>query len=155
MIRACKLALTAGGLIGKAALGFLGFMVVIVAITPTRGPDDRVRSEVGDPTSPANRFTLTVPEGEQAGTLIVVDASGCELATLTHWYNGETAVVTNRSDGADVSFCLYSEGSAALELTGTALRTTIKMGRDGTTKTSVKPLRQAVPDGIGSARKGP
>ena len=42
--------------------------------------------------------------------LRVVDASGRELAVLTHWMTGMTTVVSRRDGGADVSCVLNTDG---------------------------------------------
>ena len=79
---------------------------------------------------------LQVPEGALAKHLTVVDASGRELAILTHWISGMTSVVSRRSDETGVSYILNSNGTATMLVRGTARVTTINAQKDGKTRVS-------------------
>jgi hypothetical protein len=140
MVRAYRAALAAGGLLMRAAVGFVGFLVVAGALARRPEPDARARSEPGDPSRQGSTVILAVPEDSLAGSLTVVDVSGRELLTLTHWYNGDTSVLARRSGGVGVSCHLNGNGSAALQFTGTAWVTRINAEPDGTAKTSVRSL---------------
>jgi hypothetical protein len=131
MVRACRAALAAGSLLGKAAAGFVGILVIAGAIVPVAGPDRRARSHGVDPLLAADTVVLTVAEGNPSRTLTVVDASGRELATLTHWTNDDTAIVAPRRDGARVGCYLNARGSTAVLLAGTARQTRIESQPDG------------------------
>jgi hypothetical protein len=139
MVRACRMLLAAGGRLARTALGCAGILVVVAAIVPTSGPDARVVPEVGDPERPVDTVAVTVPEGMLAKSLTITDASGRELATLTHWSNGETTVVARRRGGPDVSCWLNRKECAFVELIGAIHRTRIEMDPAGITKTFVTP----------------
>lgn len=85
---------------------------------------------------PADAVVLRVPDGEPAGHLTVVDAAGREIASLTHWSNGHTAVVTHRDVGPTVGFYHKAEGWVGVLVSGTAGETRIQVEPDGTTKLS-------------------
>jgi hypothetical protein len=136
MVRADRIAITAVGLLGRAAVGFLGLVVVLGTITPPPEPDTRARFEPDAPGCPTDRVVLTVPEGRLLANLIVVDASGREIATVTRCFNGDLAMVANRAVGASVSSYLHAKGPAVLVVTGSARRARIEAEPDGTTKTS-------------------
>jgi hypothetical protein len=137
MFRADRIALVSVGLLGRAAMGLLGLMVILGTITPLPEPGTRARSEPDAPGCPADRVVLTVPEGRLVANLIVVDATGREIATVTRCYNGDIAMVANRAGGASVSSYLHAKGRAVLVVTGSARRARIEAESDGTTKTSM------------------
>ncbi len=66
---------TAGGLVGRVAVGFLGIAMVVGAVAPQPDPPGRTRSESASRALSANRITLNVPEGQAAGSLTMVDAA--------------------------------------------------------------------------------
>jgi hypothetical protein len=134
MVRTCRSVLAVAGLLGKAAVGLVGVMIVIGAVVPVPWTDPQARSGQVDPARAAGTVVLTVPEGRPAGTLTVVDASGRELATLTHWRNQNIAVLATRRDGARVSCFLKAQGSAVLLLAGAKRQTRIELEPDGATR---------------------
>ena len=79
---------------------------------------------------------LRVPDGETAGHLTVVDAAGREIARLTHWSSGHTAVVTRRDVGPTVGYYHKAEGWVGVLVSGTAGETQIHVEPDGTTRSS-------------------
>jgi hypothetical protein len=132
LVRAHSAALAVGGLLIRAALGIVGFMVVTGAITARLESNGRAESQQVDAPQPGSTIVLTVPGGSLGGNLTVVGESGCELATLTRWSNGGTSIVVHRSDGVSMSCFLNGNGSAALLLKGTAWATRINTQPDGT-----------------------
>jgi hypothetical protein len=135
MHRAYSVALAAGVLLARAALGFVVLMGILAMVAPTPEPDARARSEPAGSVPNVSTVTLRVPEGELAGTLNVVDASGRELAMLTYFSDGEIVLVARRNGGAGVSLWLTGKGTARVQMSGTSRATTIEMEPDGTTKT--------------------
>src|SRR5262245_18081647 len=89
MVRADRIALGVGSLVGGAAVGLVGLMLAVGAFVPPNEPACRAQSVPGDPAPTAISVTLRIPEGEPAAHVRVVDASGHELATVTRWYNGD------------------------------------------------------------------
>jgi hypothetical protein len=144
MVRPDRIPLTAGGLLARAALGFIGLAILIGLSTPPPEPAATASSQPDDPTRTAMTVTLRVPEGALAKHLSVVDASGRELAFLTHWISGMTTVVPCRSGGAGVSYHLNADGSANLRVDGTARATLIRAEPDGTTEVSPRDVRPGV-----------
>lgn len=144
MVRACKAALVAGGLVSRMAVGFVGFTVVAVSVLPPPEPDAGGRSGPGEPARPGSRVVLTVPQGSLAGSLTVIDASGRELATLIHWYSGSTSIVARRSGGVGVNGYLNRNGSANLLLIGTVKETSIDAKPDGTATTFERDLSRMI-----------
>jgi hypothetical protein len=132
MVRPDRMALAAAGLLARAALGFIGLAILIGWNAATPDPFAAASSQPGDPTQTAMTVTLRVPEGAMAEHLRVVDASGRELAVLTHWMTGMTTVVSRRDGGAGVSYVLNTDGSANLLVEGTARVTVIGTKPDGT-----------------------
>jgi hypothetical protein len=149
MFRAHKIALTVAGPVGKAVVAFIGLMTVIAAVVPTPEPASGTQSEPGDPAQSTSTVTLRVPEGEPAGHMTVVDATGRELATVTHWYNGDVAVVARRDAGASVASYLNANGSTDVRVSGTARWTDIEAKPDGTAKVSF----EDVPSGANPPRE--
>jgi hypothetical protein len=145
MVRAYRAALAAGGLLMRSAVGLVGFLVVVGAIAPRPEPDARARAEPGDPARTGSTVVLTVPEGSLGGHLTVVDGSGRELATLTHWFNGGTSIEARRSDGVGLCSFLNGRGSAVLSLTGTARATHIHAQSDGRTRIVEMPRKSWQP----------
>jgi hypothetical protein len=145
MVRAYKAALAAGGLLMKSAVGLVGFLVVVGAIAPRPEPGARARAEPGDLARAGSTVVLTVPEGDLAGHLTVVDGSGRELVTLTHWFNGSISIEARRSDGVGLCSFLNVRGSAVLSLTGTAWATRIHAQSDGSTKIVERPFKSWQP----------
>ena len=131
MVRAGEAALGIGGLVGKAAVGFLGLIIVVGAFVPQPETVGRARPEPGDPAQSAITVTLRIPEGEPAGHVTVVNATGRELATVTYWYDGHSAVVARRDGGAGVSSHLTAKGTAFVRLIGTARQTCFDVRTDG------------------------
>jgi hypothetical protein len=125
--------LAAGGRLGRAALGLVALVIVAGAFVPSPQPEDP-----GQP-GPDNRerfettVALTMPEGESARTLTITDSTGRELAQLTQWVNGETAVVARRDGGTKVGLWIHNKGCSA-SFGGTERKTRIEMSPDGTTK---------------------
>jgi hypothetical protein len=120
----------------KAALGCIALMTMIgwSTLPPERAA--RTSSRPGDPENTTMTVMLQVPEGLLAEHLTVVDASGRELAVLTHWISGMTSVVSRRRDETSVSYILNSNGSATMQLKGTERVTLINAQKDGTTEVS-------------------
>jgi hypothetical protein len=135
--------MTAGGLLAKAAVGFIGLAVVVGAVAPQPEADQRTRSKQGAQAPPANMIMLEVPEGELSGRLTVVDRSGRVLATLTLRYDGEFGFVARPGSGAGAC-CWFQDGAstALVNLFGTARRTLIDVQPDGTSKTSAGDLSE-------------
>ena len=144
MVGACRAVLAAGSLLGKAAVGFVGILVIAGAVVPVAGPDRRSRSDGVDPLLAGDTVVLTVPEGNLSRTLTVVDESGRELATLTHWTNDDTAIIAPGRDGAGMGCYLNARGSTVVLLAGTARQTRIESEPDGTTKTAVRDISPPV-----------
>jgi hypothetical protein len=134
MIRACKVAHAAGGPLWRTVLGLAMLAVVLAVFLPPPETDARARPEPGGPAANANTVTLTVPEGERAGTLNVVDASGRELAMLTYFSDGELVLVACRSGETSMSVWFTGKGTARVRMSGTSQATTIEMEPDGTTR---------------------
>lgn len=131
MIRLDRIALAAGGLLARAALGLIALAILI----GWNGPmPETASSRPDDPADTATTVTLRVPDGALAKHLTVVDATGRELAILTHWISGITTVVSRRRDRAGVSYLLNPDGSARLRVSGTARETLIDADREGTTR---------------------
>jgi hypothetical protein len=131
---------TAGGLVGRVAVGFLGIAMVVGAVAPQPDPPGRTRSESASRALSANRITLNVPEGQAAGSLTMVDESGRELAILTRGRSGEIGFVTRLRGGAGVCCWLKEAGTAFVSLIGTARETFIEVQPDGTATTSAGAL---------------
>jgi hypothetical protein len=140
MVRACRAALAAGSLLVKAAAGFVGVLVIAGALVPVPGPERRARSDGVDPLLTADTVVLAVPEGIPSRTLTVVDASGREVATLTHWTNDDTTIIAPGRDGAGVGCYLNARGSTVVLLAGKARQTRIESKPDGTTNTVVRDI---------------
>jgi hypothetical protein len=155
MVRPDRIAQAAGGLITKAALGCIGLLIMIGWSTPPPEPVDRASSQPGDPENTAMTVMLHVPEGALAKHLTVVDASGRELAILTHWISGMTSVVSCRSDGTGVSYILNSNGTATMLVRGTARVTTINSQKDGTTQVSHRVVPTRVDPGTKMSTESP
>lgn len=136
MVRLDRIVLAAGGLLARATLGVLGLTVLIGWYAPPPEPAATAPSRPDDPEGTAMTVTLRVPEGANAKHLTVVNASGRELALLTHWITGMTTVVSGRNGGAGVSYHLNDDGSANLRVDGTAWVTLIRADKDGTTRVS-------------------
>ncbi len=138
MHRSSRVAMAAGSLFGRAALGFAAFMGILAIVSPPPEPGARARPDATD--SPANSsiVTLRVPVGETSATLNVVDASGGQLAFLTHLCAGDILVVAPRGGGAGSVLQLTGNGTAKLQMVGTARETYIEMDPDGTTRTSMR-----------------
>jgi hypothetical protein len=135
MHRAYRIALAAGTLLGKAALGFLVLMGILAMVAPPPELGVNARPDLAGSVANVSTVTLRVPEGELSGTLNVVDASGRELALLTYFSDGEMVLVARRNDGAAVSLWIRGEGTARVQMGGTSRATTIEMEPDGTTRT--------------------
>jgi hypothetical protein len=144
MFRLDRIAVAAGGLLARAALGVIGLAILIGWSTPRSDPAATASFQPDDPTQTAMTVTLRVPEGALATHLSVVDASGRELAFLSHWMTGMTTVVSRRSRGAGVSYHLNTDGSANLLVEGTAGVTPIHAETDGTTRVSPRGVRPGV-----------
>jgi hypothetical protein len=138
MIRAYSAALHAVGLLGRVAVAFVGFIVIVGVIVPLPSPGDRRGSDSRDLNPPAHTVVLKVPEGRPAGNLTIVDALGREIALLTHWTGGPTAVVTRYGGGPTVGYYHSAEGSVALLVTGSEVETQINLNPDGTMKSSLR-----------------
>ncbi len=134
MVRADRIATAAGGLLAKAALGFIGLAMIVGWYAPPPERAAAAASPPGDPDGAAMTVTLHVPEGAMAKHLTVVDGSGRELAILTHWISGMTTVAALRSHGAGVSYNLNTDGSARMLVQGTERVTLVDAERDGTTR---------------------
>jgi hypothetical protein len=137
MVRADRIALEVGSLVGRAAVGLIGLLIAVGAFVPPDEPASRAPSEPGDPAPSAISVTLRIPEGEPAGHVKVVDATGRELATVTRWYNGDVAVVARPGAGVGVYSYLNVNGSADVSVIGKARQTDIDAQPDGTAKVSV------------------
>jgi hypothetical protein len=137
MVRADRIALGVGSLVGRAALGLIGLMIAVGAFVPPNEPASRSPSEPGDPAQSAITVTLRIPAGEPAGHVTVVDASGRELARVTRWYNDDVAVVAQREAGVGVYSYLNVNGKTDVSVIGTARQTDIFAQPDGTAKVSV------------------
>lgn len=136
MIRAFGAAMALGGQLVKVAMGLVGLIVLVGAVVPSSPPDGRPGSGPGAAVRPGNTVVLSIPEGRPAGNLVVVDASGRELATLTHWANGRTAVITRHRIGPTVGYHRDASGSVDLLVTGSAGEAQIRVRSDGATKTT-------------------
>ena len=112
MVRPDRIALAAGGLLARAALGFLGLTILFGWNTPAPEAATTAPSQPVDPAQGAMAITLGVPEGALAKHLTVVDATGRELAVVTCWISGMTTVVSRHSGGIGVGFHLNADGSA-------------------------------------------
>lgn len=134
MVRPDRIALAAGGPLARAALGFIGLAILIGWNAPPPEPAATASSRPGDPLQAEMTVTLRVPEGATTKHLSVVDASGRELAFLTHWISGMTTVVSSRGGGACVSYHLNPDGSANLRVNGTARATLIRAEADGSAR---------------------
>lgn len=144
MVRPDRIALAAGSLLARAALGFLGLTILIGWNAVPPEPAATAPSRPDDPTQTATTVMLRVPAGALAKHLSVVDASGRELAFLTHWISGMTTVVSCRSGGAGVSYHLNTDGSANLRVDGNARVTMIRAEADGTTRVSPRAILPGV-----------
>ena len=137
MSQAYRIARAAGGLLGRVAVWFVAWAFVAVAFIPSTQPDAPGRPGPDDPEPHAMTVALTVPEGDPSKTLTITDASGRELATLTHWRNGEVLMVARHDGGCTAGMWLYGEGRATVELRGTTRKTRTEMDPDGKTNTYV------------------
>jgi hypothetical protein len=135
MDRAYRVALAAGALLAKAALGFVVIMGIFAMVAPPPGPDAGARPDPAGSVASSSTVTLRVPEGELAGTLNVVDASGRELAILTYFSDGDLVLVARRN-GAAASVWLRDQGTPSVQMSGTSRATIVEMEPDGTTKIS-------------------
>jgi hypothetical protein len=135
MNRTYGVALAAGALLGRAALGFVVLMGILAMVAPLPEPDARTRPDPAGSAANVSTVTVKVPEGELAGTLNVLDASGRELAMLTYFSDGQIVFVTRGIGGAGVSLWLPGKGTARVRMSGTSRATTIELEPDGTTRT--------------------
>jgi hypothetical protein len=133
MIRAYRVALT--------AMGLAVLMVVLARVVPPPEPEGRARPEPDGSAAIESTIALTVPEGELAGTLNVVDASGRALASLTYFSDGDIALVARPDGRAGLSCWLSGKGAARMQMTGTVRVTNIEMDPDGMTRTSTTERR--------------
>ncbi len=156
MFRLDRISSAAGGLLARAAVGFIG-LTILIGWNASPEPAATAPSQPGDPTQTAMTVTLRVPEGALAKHLSVVDASGRELVFLTHWISGMTTVVSGRGGGAGVSYHLNTDGSANLRVDGTTRTTVLRAERDGTTRVSHEgvPTRVTGPAAAGRPRGRP
>lgn len=144
MVRAGRLGFAAVGLVIKASTAFVGMTIGVALIVPLPEPADRRSTLPGDWASPASTIVLSMPEGEQAGTVTVVDPTGRELARVTHWDNGDTALVGCGREQAGVSCYLNNKtGAVVVAVKGTSRRTQVVLNPDGTPETSVHDLPAA------------
>ena len=118
MIRAGGIAMAAGGLLARVALGCLGFTMLLGWIAPSPRPAATTSSGPGDPARVAMTVALRVPEGAHASHLTVVDESGRELAVVTRWISGMTTVVSPRRGRLGVGYHLGTDGSASVCVQG-------------------------------------
>ncbi len=121
--------LEVAGRLARATLGLLGIAAVVGLLARAPARDNQASSD--DPIQPATRVVLTVPEGKMTGDLVIVDPSGRELATLTRWYNDDTAVVIGRGTGPRVSVHVSGTGRTSLLVRGSARQTRICTRPDG------------------------
>ena len=111
MIQANRIALAAVPSVReRGAVGALGIMVIVAACRPDAGTHGRSRPEAADPEQPVETVAMSVPDGMLAKSLTIIDASGRELATLTHWRNGETMVVTREQRWARGELLAQQQG---------------------------------------------
>jgi hypothetical protein len=135
MHRTYRVAVAAGALLARAALGFVVLMAILAMVAPPPEPDARARPDPAGSVANVSTVTLRVPEGELVRNLNVVDASGRELALLTYFSDGELVLVARRSGGACVSLWFTGKGTARVQMSGTSRATTIELEPDGTTRT--------------------
>lgn len=126
-----RMVTSAGVLIGKSAVGFVGLAVVVGSMVPRPEADARIS---GSRDLAANTVTLGVPEGQAAARLSVVDEAGSELAVLTRWSDGELGFVARC--GAPGVCCWFKQatGAAFVNLIGKERETRIEVRPDGTAK---------------------
>ena len=136
MMRAFRAAMALSVLLVKVAVCLVGLIMLIGAVIPSSPPEGRIGSGAGGAARPRTTVVLSVPEGHPAAYLVVVDASGRELATLTHWANGRTALTTRHHVGPTLGYHRDAAGSLDLLVTGSAAETQIRVRPDGTTKTA-------------------
>ena len=139
MIRASRIALGVGGQFTRMTVGFAGMTVLVAAMVATPGLETRAKPGAVDREQTVDTVSVAVPEGMLAKSLTITDPSGRDLATLTYWYTGETAMVARQPGWASVSCWLDRKNRTIVELTGEARRTRIEMNPDGTMQTFVTP----------------
>ena len=132
MVRIGRLILASGTAAGRVALGFVGVAVIAGAFARPPGSDAPGRSESGDTASPTKLVTLRLPEGEPAAHVTVVDESGRELAVVSRWRNGTSAVAAHSGDGIELGCYFNVDGTASCELAAASRRTTLHIKPDGT-----------------------
>jgi hypothetical protein len=140
MIRAHRIALAAGGLLTRTALGFIGLTIVFSWYAPSSGTAARSPSEAADPDPTARTVMLRVPDGAAAAHLTIVDASGRELAVVTKWRPCGTSVVSRQSGGTAVSYHLNVDGSAKVRVQGATRATLFEAESNGKTEVSQVPV---------------
>ena len=136
MIRTCRMAMGTVTRLGGSALWFVGLIAIVGAMIPAPTTDVRSGPGMDEPVLLANTVVLKVPAGRPAGNLIVVDPSGRELATLTHWSSGHTVMLTRPPDGPSVGIYHNAQGSVAVSVSGAAETTRIHVAPDGSMTTS-------------------
>jgi hypothetical protein len=128
----------AGSLVARAALRFIGLLIglaiITAAIATPPEPSASSSCQPVDPSQAEMTVVMRVPEGQLAKHLTLVDGSGRRVALLTVWTSGVISVVSRREGGAGVSYQLNDDGSADLQVDGTARVALIRARRDGTTE---------------------
>lgn len=152
MVRLDRIALAAGGLLARAALPFIGLAILFGWNALPPNPVVTASSQPGDSTPTAITVTLPVPEGPMAKHVRVVDASGRELAILTHRMTGMITVMSRRTGGAGVSYVLNTDGSANLLVEGPARVTLIGARPDGTDQVSHQDVLPSTSHPAGAGR---
>ena len=156
MIRTCRMAMATVTRLGGTALWLVSLIVLVGVMAPAPTADVRPGLETDEPVLLANTVVLKVPVGRPAGNLIVVDPSGRELATLTHWSSGHTVLLTRPPDGPSVGIYRHARGSVALSVSGAAETTRIHVAPDGSMRTSAtEPRVDAIEGGPSGGRTGP
>lgn len=138
MMAMVRIAMGAVGRLGRTAVGMMGIVLAVAVIMPS--PATGPRSGPGDPEGRENVVAVVVPDGELSKTLTITDASGRELATLTHYRADFTHFTARCEGGPEVSCALYPQTkSITIDLAGDRRQTHIRVNRDGATTGLVMP----------------
>jgi hypothetical protein len=112
----------------------IGLAIITAVIATPPEPSASSSCQSVDLSQAEMTVVMRVPEGRLAKHLTVVDGSGRRVALLAVWTSGAITVVSRREGGAGVSYQLNDDGSANLQVDGTARVALIRAKPDGTTE---------------------